>query len=93
MSKETPSSFRTWKINRTTFAVREDDAFHEYPLIYVKLHQRAPILLLSDTGTGEAKDKNGKGECRAVDGERSEGRCISARTGCMQRVDFHLTLH
>lgn len=55
------SSFTTWQINRTTFAVREDDAFEEHPLIYVKVHQKAPMLVLSDTGTDEASESHQNG--------------------------------
>lgn len=61
MSQEVSSSFTTWEINRTTFAIREDDAFKEHPIIYAKLHQKAPILVLSDTGTDEASEKHRKG--------------------------------
>ena len=51
------ASFTTQRINKTTFVVREDDAYGEHPLIYVKLHPRAQICVLSDTGCDEASEK------------------------------------
>lgn len=55
------SSFTTKRINCTTFVVQENDAFNEHPLIYVKLHPEAPVLVLSDTGCDEPSEgkKNG----------------------------------
>lgn len=61
MSKQASSAFTSWKINRTTFAVLEDDAFGEHPLIYVKLHQKAPIIVLGDTGTDEPRKRHREG--------------------------------
>lgn len=65
------SNFTAHKINRTTFAVREDDAYKEHPLIYVKIHQKAPIIVLSDTGTDEVSEahRNGRFDrrCRTWD--------------------------
>ncbi|KAF2168443.1 hypothetical protein M409DRAFT_53122 [Zasmidium cellare ATCC 36951] len=58
-SKQT-ASFKTERINKSTFLVVEDDAFREHPFIYVKIHPKAPIIVLSDTGCDEpsAKSKN-----------------------------------
>ena len=78
MAEDNSSSFKTWKINRTTFAVQEDDAFYEYPLIYVKIHQKAPILVLSDTGTDEASEKHQNGKCRGLESPPRESACIFA---------------
>ena len=58
------SNFAAHRINRTTFAVREDDAFREHPLIYVKIHQTAPIIILSDTGVDEVSEKHKHGKSR-----------------------------
>ncbi|KAK4983762.1 hypothetical protein LTR66_008713 [Elasticomyces elasticus] len=44
------SSFRTTRINPTTFLIVEDDKYAEHPFIYVKVHPTEPVLLLSDTG-------------------------------------------
>jgi hypothetical protein len=55
------SSFSSKRINSTTFVVREDDAFGEHPFIYVKVHPKAPILVLSDTGCDEASEKKKNG--------------------------------
>lgn len=66
MHKDRSSNFTAWRINRTTFAVREDDAFKEHPLIYVEVHQKAPILVLSDTGTDEASERHRNGECHGT---------------------------
>lgn len=59
--RDISGAFTTTKINGTTFAVQEHDAFKEEPLIYVKLHPRAPIIILSDTGTGEPSEKHAHG--------------------------------
>jgi len=58
------SNFTAHRINRTTFAVREDDAFREHPLIYVKIHQTAPIIILSDTGVDEVSEEHKHGKSR-----------------------------
>lgn len=56
------TSFRTKKINRSTFVVQERDAYDEHPLIYVKVHPKVPLVVLSDTGCDEPDDehKNGR---------------------------------
>jgi hypothetical protein len=50
------TSFSIRKINPTTFMVREDDAFGEHPFIYVKIHPRVPVVILSDTGCDAPSD-------------------------------------
>ncbi|KAK4894193.1 hypothetical protein LTR27_007560 [Elasticomyces elasticus] len=52
------SSFTTKRINATTFVIREDDAYEEHPLIYAKLHSKAPVIVLSDTGCDEPSEKH-----------------------------------
>ena len=44
--------FNTTRLNATTFVIREEDFYHDYPLIYVKIFSEPPLLLLSDTGSG-----------------------------------------
>lgn len=59
------TSFTTKRINKTTFLIVEDDEFEEHPFIYVKVHPKLPIIILSDTGCAQPKRKIGKdGECR-----------------------------
>ncbi|KAK5705237.1 hypothetical protein LTR97_002354 [Elasticomyces elasticus] len=55
---EVSSSFTTKRINATTFVIREDDAYEEHPLIYAKLHPKAPVVVLSDTGCDEPSEKH-----------------------------------
>lgn len=62
MLEDVSSNFTAWRVNRSTFAVREDDAFGEHPLIYVKVHQKSPVLVISDTGTDEPSHEHGNGE-------------------------------
>lgn len=51
MSAESPTTcFHTTKLNATTFVIREEDIYQDYPLIYVKIFSEPPLLLLSDTG-------------------------------------------
>lgn len=59
MSEST--SFITKKINRSTFVVQERDTYDEHPLIYVKVHPRVPLIIISDTGCDEPDEdhKNG----------------------------------
>lgn len=57
------ASFTSRKINPTTFVIREDDAFEEHPLIYVKLHPQAPIIIVSDTGCDESSEEHRNGAC------------------------------
>lgn len=53
MLRELPTTcFHTTRLNATTFMIREEDAYHDYPLIYVKVFSEPPLLLLSDTGSG-----------------------------------------
>lgn len=62
MPKDVSSNFTAHKVNRTTFAIREDDAYGEHPLIYVKLHQKSPVLVVGDTGTDEVSRKHRGGK-------------------------------
>ena len=58
-TNETSStSFTTRKINNTTFVVLEDDLYKEQPLIYVKIHPKVPLIILSDTGCDEPSEKH-----------------------------------
>lgn len=51
------TSFTTKRINKSTFAVREDDAYDEHPLVYVKIHPKGtPLIVLSDTGCDEPSE-------------------------------------
>lgn len=56
------SSFTTRRINYSTYVIREDDAFGEHPLIYVKLSQKVPVIILSDTGCDEPSKEHKHGE-------------------------------
>lgn len=56
------SSFKTTRINYSTYVIREDDAFGEHPLIYVKLSQKVPVIIVSDTGCDEPSEKHRGGE-------------------------------
>lgn len=40
------------RVNATTFVIVHVDKFGEYPFIYAKLHPRAHVLVLVDTGNG-----------------------------------------
>ena len=55
------ASFTTKKINPTTFVIREDDAFGEHPLIYVKVHPKVPLVIVSDTGCDEPSEEHKDG--------------------------------
>lgn len=52
------SSFSAKRLNGTTFVITEDDKYREHPLIYAKVHPRAPVIVLSDTGCDEPSEKN-----------------------------------
>lgn len=56
------SSFTTRKLNSSTFVITEDDAYAEHPLIYVKVHPRAQVLVVSDTGCDKASKCRVHGE-------------------------------
>ncbi|KAK3726003.1 hypothetical protein LTR37_000151 [Vermiconidia calcicola] len=56
--RETSTSFTIKKINKSTFVIREDDAYKEHPLIYVKKHPKVPLIVLGDTGCDEASEKH-----------------------------------
>ena len=44
--------FECSRVNRTTFVIRENDKYEEYPFIYVKLYDDPPLAVISDTGCG-----------------------------------------
>ena len=46
--------FSCTRLNRSTFKIVEDDKYHEYPFIYVKITEH--VLVLIDTGCGGATD-------------------------------------
>lgn len=52
------SSFTTTKLNSTTYLIQEHDAYSENPFIYVKLHPKLPIIILSDTGCDEPSSQH-----------------------------------
>ncbi|KAK5122946.1 hypothetical protein LTR85_003511 [Meristemomyces frigidus] len=52
------TSFTTRRVNKTTFLVREADAYREHPFIYVKVHPKAPVIVLCDTGVDEPNAKH-----------------------------------
>lgn len=53
MSTALPTTcFVTFRLNPSTFVIREVDTFNEQPLIYAKVYSNPPVLLLSDTGCG-----------------------------------------
>lgn len=58
------SSFSTKRLNSTTFVITEDDKYREHPLIYAKVHPKAPIIVLSDTGCDEPSEKRRNGESK-----------------------------
>ena len=62
VSKKTSTSFTTKRINRSTFVIREDDAYGEHPLIYAKVHPIVPLIILSDTGCDEPSEKHKHGK-------------------------------
>lgn len=57
----TSSSFSSQKINSTTFLLIEDDAFSEHPFIYIKIHPKVPLVIISDTGCDEPSDEKKHG--------------------------------
>lgn len=59
--KKPSTSFTTKRINKSTFVIREDDAYKEHPLIYAKVHPLVPLIILTDTGCDEPSDKHKKG--------------------------------
>jgi hypothetical protein len=61
ISKKPSTSFTTKRINKSTFVIREDDAYKEHPLIYAKVHPLVPLIILTDTGCDEPSDKHKKG--------------------------------
>lgn len=44
------SSFFARRINKSTFAITEDDRYGEHPVLYAKLYPNKPVMVLSDTG-------------------------------------------
>ena len=55
------SSFTTEKVNRSTFVICEEDVYGEHPLIYVKVHPKVPIVVISDTGCDKPSEKHKRG--------------------------------
>lgn len=53
------SSFTVRRVNASTFAITEDDTYGEHPIIYAKVHPKAPVIILSDTGC-DAPSKRSK---------------------------------
>ncbi|GAB7343911.1 hypothetical protein MBLNU457_1866t1 [Dothideomycetes sp. NU457] len=53
------SSFTVRRVNASTFAITEDDKYGEHPIIYAKIHPKAPVIILSDTGC-DASSKRSK---------------------------------
>ena len=39
-------------LNSTTFFITENDCYGEHPFIYVKIYQKPPLMIISDTGCG-----------------------------------------
>lgn len=60
--KPSSSSFGTKRISPTTFMIQERDAYGEHPLIYAKLHPKADVLILTDTGCDEPDEAHKNGE-------------------------------
>lgn len=56
------SSFTTERLNRSTWVIREDDVYEEHPLVYVKVHPKVPVLVVSDTGCDEPSEKHKEGK-------------------------------
>jgi hypothetical protein len=44
------SSFTAKRLNASTILITEDDIYGEHPFIYVKIHPKAPVLIVGDTG-------------------------------------------
>lgn len=61
VASSTSSSFTTRRVNKTTFVIREDDAYAEHPLIYVKVHPKAPVIVVCDTGCDEPDERHKNG--------------------------------
>lgn len=54
-------SFVTKRVNKTTWLIVEDDEYGEHPFIYVKLHSKLPVAIVSDTGCAQPRKKIGSG--------------------------------
>lgn len=59
--RDVSSAFSARRVNSSTFVVEENDAFGEHPLIYVKIHPEAPVIVLSDTGCDEPSEEKKSG--------------------------------
>lgn len=51
------TSFKTTRVNKTTFLIVEEDEYGEHPYIYAKQHPKHPVLILSDTGCNAPKNQ------------------------------------
>ncbi len=78
-NKQPSTSFSTTKVNSTTFAIREDDAYEEHPLIYVKIHPRVPLVVVSDTGSDEPSEKHKNGRLLARTREHATPSCVRVK--------------
>jgi len=56
------SSFTTTRVNPSTFLVTENDLYKEHPQIFVKVHPKAPVLIISDTGCDEPSEQVREGK-------------------------------
>ncbi|CAJ2509647.1 Uu.00g146730.m01.CDS01 [Anthostomella pinea] len=58
LRKPNISSFTTKRTSPTTFVIQERDAYKEHPLIYAKLHPKADVVVLTDTGCDEPDEQH-----------------------------------
>ena len=56
------SPFTVCRVNRTTFAISEDDAYDERPIIYAKVQDDPQLLILTDTGCDSPSKRCEKGK-------------------------------
>ncbi|KAF2148492.1 hypothetical protein K461DRAFT_329994 [Myriangium duriaei CBS 260.36] len=52
------SSFAAARLNASTFVITEDDSYGEKPLMYAKIYDDPPALLLSDTGCNSPSENS-----------------------------------
>ena len=83
------TSFSATKINKSTFVIREDDAYKEHPFIYVKVHPKVPIIVLSDTGCDEPSGKHKDG----MSWFTLSPRLALFISGCIARVELRSLVH
>ena len=80
------SSFTAKRLNASTILITEDDIYGEHPFIYVKIHPKAPVLIIGDTGC----DKPSKHKTHGMQDCIHNLRLCMADASCRSRPIFRI---